>query len=378
MRRFLFLLALAAVAGGLAIGERAAGQPGEEFGVLRTTPAAAPTATPSPAPSPASLPAGIEPARPTGAAANPFPLSAEAGAWMICAATYLGPDGAELARQLAVDLRTRHQLPAYIFNRGDEERRKQTEEWEAMKKRYPGVPLRKRTYRIQDQYAILVGGWPDFAAASAYLPKIKALPLPELKLDGGKSPYDEMTYQEPDPDKKTTVVKRARINPYTTAMVVRNPQVPAAANNRPKWDPFWKQLNAHEEFSLLRNPKPWTLVVREYMGARTLQQQQKSENGFLAALGLGGARPGEALDAAAQQAHELARFLRQPQFGLESWVLHTRYSSVVCVGGFTGPEDPELQRLQRQIAALKFSAQQGGGDPIGLMPTPMPIEVPRP
>lgn len=380
MRRFLYLLAVAAVAGGLATGDRAAGQPDEGFGVLKTTPAPAPTATPPTSPAPAALPAGVEPARTTAAPANPFPLTPDAGAWMICTATYLGPDGAEVARQLAVDLRTRHRLPAYIYNRGDEERRKMNEEWEATRRRYPGVPMRRRTYRIQDQYAVLVGGFADFAAASAYLPKIKALPLPELKVDGGRSPYDQVSYEEPDADKKTMVVKRTPINPYSMAMVVRNPQTAAPANNRPKWDPFWKQLNAHEEYSLLRNPKAWTLVVREYMGARTMQSQQpqKNEGGFLAALGLGGTRPGEALDAAAQQAHELARFLRQPQFGFESWVLHTRHSSVVCVGGFNGPEDPELQRLQRQIAALKFSTQKGGADPIGLLPTPVPIEVPRP
>ena len=98
---------------------------------------------------------------------------------------------------------------------------------------------------------------------------------------------------------------------------------------------------------------------------------------LLAALGLGGTKDGEALDAAAQQAHELAKFLRQPALGFTAWVLHTRYSSVVCVGGFDGPGDAECQRLQRQIANLRFQAKNGV-DPIGLMPTPMPVEVPRP
>src|SRR5262245_380745 len=106
MRRFLSLLALAAV---LAVAERAASQPGGEFGVLKTTPAAAP---------PRALPAGVEPVRQAGPArVNPFPLTAEAGPWMICAVTYIGPDGDSLSRQVAEQVQGKHKLAVYIFNR---------------------------------------------------------------------------------------------------------------------------------------------------------------------------------------------------------------------------------------------------------------------
>jgi hypothetical protein len=298
---------------------------------------------------------------------------------MICAASYIGADGAELSLQVARELREKHKLAAYIYNRGDEERRKQEEEYQARQKQFPGAKLPKKIYRVQDQYAVLVGGFKDFDAASAFLPKLKQLPAPELRLKGDKSPYELMTYHETDPETKKPVARAARLHPFANAMVVRNPSLPnAQAGNKPKWDPFWKKLNEHEEYSLLKNPKAYTLVVKEYMGARTLQgQQQKESGGFLAALGLGGSKDGEALDAAAQQAHELAKFLRQPALGFTAWVLHTRYSSVVTVGGFDGPDDPELQRLHRQLANLKFNAKNGV-DPIGLLPNPQPVEVPRP
>ncbi len=374
MRRLLWL-PLAAAFGMIGSAAWVSAQQAEEFGVLKTTPASAPATT-------RTVPAGIEPIHPQSVSnprpVNPYPLTTDAGTWLICATTYLGPDGQSLSRQVVEELRQKHKLPAYIFNRGDEERRKQDEEFREMQKRYPGVPLKKKVYRVQDQYAVLVGGFKDFESASAYLPKFKKLPPPTLHLDNGKSPYELLTYQEIDPETKKPVTRTGRLHPYANAMVVRNPLIPHEVSNKPKWDPFWKKLNENEEYSLLKNPKKYTLVVKEYMGARTLQSAQQTQgNAFLNAIGLGGAKEGEGLDAAAQQAHELAKFLRQPALGFTAWVLHTRYTSVVCVGGFDSPDDPECQRLQRQLSNIKFNTQNGT-DPIGLLPVPIVTEVPRP
>jgi hypothetical protein len=379
MRRLLWL-PVAAALGVLSAGQRAPGQHGDDFGVLKTSPASPAN---SDRPSPPGLPAGVVPDRSAGPAAagrpvNPFPVTPDAGTWMICATTYLGPDGVDLARQVTVELRDKHKLKAFIYNRGDEERARQEQEYqERLKQLPPGTQLRRRFYRVQDQYAVLVGGFKDFDAASAYLPTFKKLPAPVLKLDGGKSPYELMTYQEVDPNTKKEVTKAGLVHPFHLAMVVRNPTVPNDAPARPKWDPLWKKLNADEEYSLLNNPKRFSLLVKEYQGIRAVQQQ-KGSSGFLSALGLGGANPGEALDATARQAHELARFLRHPNHGLKAWVLHTRNSSLVCVGGFDGPDDPEFQRLKQRVAGLRFTPKGGGADPVGLLPDPIPIEIPRP
>jgi hypothetical protein len=374
MKRLLLLLPLGAALGLLAVGPRAAGQPGDNFGVLNTNPA---PATPR-------LPAGIVPDRPgraeAPAAANPFPLTAEAGEWLICAAHYQGPNGPDLSRQVCGELRDRHHLQAFIYNRGAEERRKQEEEWEKLKQQMHGAPVRRRTVRIPDTYAVLVGGFRDQNAASDYLPRIRALPLPQLKLEGNSDlkPYDLMIQEEVDPRTKKKVQRWAPVNPFLAAMVVRNPLVPHTGPAKPRWDPFWKQLNADEEYSLLKNPKQYTLLVKEYLGTRTIQQQPVKSSPFLDLIGLGGSKSGEGLMGCAMQAHELARFLRLPQLGFRSYVLHTRTSSIVTVGEFSGPDDPELERLQRQLANLRFGTRNGQDDPIGLLPTPLPIEVPRP
>src|SRR5262249_22143287 len=84
---------------------------------------------------------------------------------------------------------------------------------------------------------------------------------------------------------------------------------------------------------------------------------------FLKMLGLSGSKPGEALGAAALQAHELAKLLRDPRLGFTAYVLHTRTSSIVTVGGFNALNDAEMQRVQRQLAALRFTTnnQQPAG-----------------
>src|SRR4051794_1659990 len=100
MRRLLLsgLLTTALAAG------RAAAQQGDDFGMLR-----------APAARASGLPRGVEPSRSDAPPPNPFPLTPAAGAWLICAAPSLGPDGAELARQVCLDLRRNHRLNAYIF-----------------------------------------------------------------------------------------------------------------------------------------------------------------------------------------------------------------------------------------------------------------------
>jgi hypothetical protein len=287
-----------------------------------------------------------------------------------------------LARQVCVHLREQHKMRAYIYNRGDEERKRQEEEWQRLKQANPNVPIRRKTVRIVDHYAVLIAGWPDFKPASEFLPTVKNYPLPELKLEGG-SPYEIMSYREVDPQTKQVVVKHAKVNPFHSAMVTRNPLVASAAANRPKFDPFWVKLNEDEKYSLLKSRGKYTLLIKEYTGSREIQQsshQQSSHRGgsFLDAL-LGNSRPGDALDAAAAQAHELAKFLRHKDLGFKAFVLHMRGASVVTVGEFSSLDDPDLQRVQRRLAALRIQTERTGGtDPIGLMPNPVAIEVPRP
>ncbi len=169
-----------------------------------------------------------------------------------------------------------------------------------------------------------------------------------------------------------------RLNPFATAIVTRNPsleKIPMAKHVAPAL----KKFNADEEYSLLNCPQPYTLLVKEYTGATAVQTGVSSgkEGGFLSALGIGGNKAGETLAAAAHDAHELARGLRQLKF--EAYVLHGRTSSIVTIGGFTNPDDPGARRVTQQLALVRQeNLAKLMTDPMKLFPSPPLIEIPRP
>src|SRR5262249_45664335 len=73
------------------------------------------------------------------------------------------PDAAAKAYDFVEEIRTKYKTPAYVFNRGAEERRKQQEEIRQLREKCPQG--RFRTIRIQEQYAVLVGGYKDSETA---------------------------------------------------------------------------------------------------------------------------------------------------------------------------------------------------------------------
>src|SRR5690242_15541426 len=58
---------------------------------------------------------------------NEYRVTPDAGPWLIIVKCYKGPPAAQLAHDLILMLRTRDNLPAYLFVRGEEERRQQEE-----------------------------------------------------------------------------------------------------------------------------------------------------------------------------------------------------------------------------------------------------------
>jgi len=312
-----------------------------------------------------------------------------AGAWVICAASYTGPDAPELARQLVEEIRGRWKMPAYIFNRGAEERRRYQEELDRAQQQTSLIPgLRRRRIRVDEQIAVLVGGYPNMESARKALETIKKLPVPQLKLASGRPALDTMFVVREQVEKPQSkglfvtqvnhtppaVVQQEKINPFQTAFVTPNPTLPPGQQG-PRVDPLWWKLNEGNEYSLLECQKPWTLVVKQYSGAKSLVSQETTGSSFLGKMIPGGNKAGEALDAGARTAVSLAKTLRQLNFS--AYVLHTRTSSFVTIGGFNGPNDPDLQRVRQQLAALQQQFNTYHSDPFMLYPNPVPMEVPR-
>src|SRR5437762_4855465 len=72
-----------------------------------------------------------------------YPVTPEVGPWMICAASYMGEKAPKMAHDLVLELRRDYDLPAFVYNRGDVERRKMQEEIEA-KRRQQEEALRQQ------------------------------------------------------------------------------------------------------------------------------------------------------------------------------------------------------------------------------------------
>lgn len=317
-----------------------------------------------------------------GQTADNYAVTAEAGPWVICVTSYTGEEAPSLARQLVEQLRNNHHLSAYIFDRGDADRA----EWEEYLKKSarPGRENVPRHVQYTQNCAVLIGGFKDLEAANAALAKVKALPAPTLKDSTGKEARNYYLFDDkPDANGGRSETRKVEVNPYKSSFVSRNPTVTAEkAESRP--DPIWKELNASESYSLLKNPKPWTLVVKNYTGAAMVQQMDEKQT-FWERLTRLGHKPGEGITAAGYQAHQLAEFLRDKRIGpYDAYVLHTRTNSIVTIGEFDSPDDPKLEQLKQRLARLSFKAgtQSPGaapikGDPIGLLNNPLPMQVPR-
>lgn len=306
-----------------------------------------------------------------------FAITPEVGPWMILVASYRGDDARAKAEGMCRELRTNYKVAAYLFNRADDERRAENErvaqirEQHKRKLREAGLPedtkLPIKTVRIEDQYAVLVGGFKDDIAARKGLDDIRKLkPSESLQL----------TAYMPDASGK---MREQAINPFQSAFVCRNPRVPnekAGANEGP--DPRIKEYNAGESFSLLKCSGPWTLVVKSYTGAAVIQSQNapKSVMEKLMPFGKGGAL----LNANARQAHEVADVLKK--IGFDSYVLHTEYSSYVTIGAFSGPDDPKVPQMQTAFVNEMNNPKSRLGQlhtvgGVQFLPQPMPMAVPQ-
>lgn len=306
-----------------------------------------------------------------------FAVTPEVGPWMILVASYRGDDARAKAEGMCRELRSNYKVSAYLFNRADDERRAENErvaqirDQHKRRLREAGLPedtkLPIKTVRIEDQYAVLVGGFKDDVAARKGLDDIRKLKPSES--------FQLMAYM-PDANGK---MREQAVNPFQSAFVCRNPRVPndkAGANEGP--DPRIKEYNAGESFSLLKCSGPWTLVVKSYTGAAVIQSQSASKSVMekLMSVGKGGAM----LNANSKQAHEVAEFLKK--FGFEAYVLHTEYSSYVTVGGFAGPEDPKLIQMQQAFVNEMNQPNSNIGQlhvrgGVQFLPQPMPMAVPQ-
>jgi hypothetical protein len=319
----------------------------------------------------------------------------EVGSWVVLVATYAGPDAQSLARQMVYKIRAELNYTAYVFAYVDKAAQEQQEEFdrvnkfaEEMMKQSGAVPvrLRKKSVRVERHYGVFVGGWNTIKEANTACKTIREIEKPpDIRSASGATGYDTCIVMMRDSNGKPMVdadgepkYMRGMMNPFWTAMVTRNPSLQHQQPVMRQADPALKKFNAEEEYSLLNCKGNYTLLVKDYTGTTILQNTSGTSNGgFMAALGLGGNKPGDGLAAAAHDAHELARTLRQLNF--DAYVLHGRTGSSVTIGSFVRQDDEAMQRVAQQLAQLKERMlAQIKSDPMQLYWPPRIVDVPKP
>ncbi len=176
------------------------------------------------------------------------------------------------------------------------------------------------------------------------------------------------------------------VNPFKKAFVCRNPSIKHDRGDQ-RADALdinvLRRLNADEAYSLLTCKKPITLAIKQFQTYTTIASKDEAPS-ILEKFGFK-TRSGEGVDQAAHDAHNLAEYLRKIK--LDAYVLHTKYSSIVCIGGYDSLQDPSFVATQRQLQdrlraienEMRVANRPGSYDPVNMMffPRPMPMKVPQ-
>ena len=356
-----------------------------------------------------------------------YPFDETNGPWMIYVKGYDGPTAPDDARTLALELRQKHGLKAYVYYKQfdhsagleEEEEYKKREMDTRMAVAQTGFedmpvnipkPVRKVTKlyngNISSEYAVLVGDFQliDDKDINKAFEKIKTLEpeclVAQLKRDialAEQTGFNELN--------RTTKIDLQRwemreqsnstVRPLAKAMKCTNPILPLDYFNN-RVDHFVQELNKDSRWSLLRNPGKYTIKVAEFKGfviadPKGMEEALKNENKL---------HQNGQLARAGEKAENVCHFLREK--GYEAYTFHDRTRSIVTVGGFDtlGKTDrngnvvdyhPEVVAIFKTFAwdpkvdktAVRFAADEPYQAAksilnIPLLQTPDVMEVPRP
>jgi len=144
-----------------------------------------------------------------------------------------------------------------------------------------------------------------------------------------------------------------RKGPLSGAFLTINPLLKPSDVLQRKPDPEVLALNSGIDNALVSLKKPYTVKVATFSGRSVTplgnSMFASNEERFDAKL----AKPRDAdsydLNRAGEDATQLAHALRARQF--EAYVYHDRFQSIVTVGGFDSPDDPQIRRIAAQLGA---------------------------
>jgi hypothetical protein len=262
---------------------------------------------------------------------EPYLLTMEAGPFMVLAHTFKGENSEKYAQALAIELRKKYGLPAYVFRPKDIPMRSLIRG--VPPTAAPGVSRPILAYpeaeRIKDEAAVLVGNEKTLKDSAKLLEKVKH--IHPATLDGMSDAHFW---------RKGTGLIRAiqTTNPYAPAEVIfpRKPDVMITQMNQ----------GPHSIFTC---PGRYSLQIAEFTGRKTMLGGNLPESRIGGILELRKSPLATAADDAEKLAAALARDKEFMQLGYVPYVYHDRYASRVMVGAFNSPNDPAATKLRQGL-----------------------------
>lgn len=314
-----------------------------------------------------------------------YELTESNGPWLVMACSFSGPQAYDQAHELAIELRQKYKLPAYLYKKTFEHRVGNA--GRGVDQYGDPLPLRYQKGDETTEIAVLVGDYPavDDEKAQKVLEKIKQTSPECLKLDPTRPTARNLASwrlffgMAHDAEKKK--------GPMWKAFMVANPLLPKEYYAPQGLEKFIVDLNQDSPYSLLKCPGKYTVQVAHFTGRVEIDQKKVQSM-------LNTKHFDSKLDEAGEKAAQLAKALRKE--GYEAYEFHDRYASIVTVGSFdsagTPRQDgkieinPQILKTMETFGAKKTKPLPGhpegvmqpatfAGIPLDLQP--IPVEVPK-
>jgi hypothetical protein len=276
-----------------------------------------------------------------------YALTEMDGPYLIFAAALSGPNAQQDAHSLVLELRKNHKWNAFVYNKTFVFNASQ--DFKQARNPYTG---RKAVYQNSGsgtEFAVLIGNFSS---------------LDDKQLD--------KTLAEVRQCQPASLKGKASPTPFSMAFPLANPLLPPE-QQRGVVDSFIESLNKQRPYSLLRNPRNYTVQIATFTGEIVYQNSSSVSDKFPAAN-----QKVTALEQGEHTAVTLCQALRER--GVEAYEFHDNYGSIVTVGSF----DQDIRRLPNGAVALdpqvEQTIKQYQGkviNGIGCDPQPRVIEVPR-
>ncbi|MGE3316738.1 MAG: hypothetical protein AB7O26_16595 [Planctomycetaceae bacterium] len=294
-----------------------------------------------------------------------YRLTKKHGPWMVMVASFHEPppdrkgegiSPEEAAQQLVHELRTKG-IPAYTFSQEDV-----VDEIPTGSSRDP-QKMKMGSYIAQKgSISVLAGNYPspDDKKAIRTRDFIKKF-TPELLGDEEATGRGGVLHKLKNGGIYRTTPGRP--SPLAGAFLTVNPLLSVEEVKSIRRDPLLLQWNQGEH-SLLQNKKKYTLVVASFYG------HSKVGNSLSSAEDLEFKIDKSHMEQVGYSAWELATALRKAKSlgyekDYEAYVYHDRFGSVVTVGGFDSPDDPQITKLQNHFGAKIAAVNPDGTSALG-------------